>query len=106
MLRNCTSQHALENTMSDFNPPVNEPNNPNAQSFVEALKRDLIAIACGIVNTIRSSQLRHVEFKDIVEMGNLRRRWQNEDGQDYQIKSLNLIRDSPLHWGSTYLMIN
>ena len=106
MIKNCTSENALDDTTGDFESPVEEPDNPHMQSLADALQRDPIAIARGIINIIRSSQLRRVEFKDIIEAGNQRQRWQNEEGRIYQIKGLNLIRDSPLRWGSTFLMID
>ncbi|KAF8580816.1 hypothetical protein K439DRAFT_1355822 [Ramaria rubella] len=106
MLHNCTSGDALENTTAEFESPEEEPDNPHAQTLVEALQRDPVSIARGIINKIRSSQLRCTDFKEIIETGNRRHRWQHEDGSENQLASLTLIRDSPLRWGSTYLMIN
>ena len=96
----------LDNTTADFESPIGEPDNVHSQSLTDALERDPIAMARGIVNTIRSSQLRRVEFREIVETGNRRNRWKDEHGHVQEIATLSLIRDSPIRWGSTFLMIN
>ncbi|KAF8584719.1 hypothetical protein K439DRAFT_1616520 [Ramaria rubella] len=106
MLCNCTNGDALENTMAEFESPEEDPDNPHTQSLADVLNRDPVAIARGIVNTICSSQLQCTDFKEIVETGNHRHRWQHDDGSENQIKFLTLIHDSPLCWGLTYLMIN
>jgi hypothetical protein len=84
----------------------NEPENPRTQTPAHALKRDPIAIARGAINTIRSSQLRREEFREIIQAGNRRQQWQNASGNPIEIPDLTLIRDSPIRWDSTYLMIN
>jgi hypothetical protein len=106
MLQNCTSSEAMSNSMGDFESTVDEPENPKTQSPAHALDRDPIAIARGAVNTIRSSQLRREQFKEIIEAGNRRLQWRDAGGRLVQIPMLILIRDSPLRWDSTYLMIN
>ena len=106
MLRECTNVQALENTTAEFMPPVATPDNPHAQTISDALKRDPISIARNAINTIRSSQLRREEFKDIIEAGNRRGSWTDSNNNYVKLSPLTLIRDSPLRWGSTYLMIN
>ena len=62
MLHSCTSEIALENNTGDFDSPFEEPNNPQAQTALDALQRDPIAIACSIINTIRCSPKCRIEF--------------------------------------------
>ena len=62
--------------------------NPHTQTYADALQRDPIAIIHGIVNAIRSSQLRRTEFKEILEVGNRRHKWQKDDGNGCQIPFL------------------
>ena len=88
-----------------FDPPQAEPENYDAQTLSDALRRDPVAIARSIINTIRSSQLRREEFREIIEYGNRRSQWEDEEGHKFQIPSLALLRDSPLRWGSTFLML-
>jgi hypothetical protein len=92
--------------MRDFEVNAEEPINPVAQTAVQALQRDPIAIIRNVTNTIRSSQLRREEFKEIIAHGNDRGRWWDAQGHaTKQLGNLMLIRDSPIRWGSTYLMI-
>jgi hypothetical protein len=70
MLSSCTSETALENTTAEFKSLVEEPDNPKGQSPADALRHNPIKIACGIFNTIQSSQLPCVEFEDIIEVEN------------------------------------
>ena len=106
MLQNCTSRAALENATSEFECPIPEPDNPDNQTLADALRRDPVAIARNIVNTVQSSQLRREEFKEVIEYGNQRLQWEDKHGHRYQIAVQALIRDSPLRWGSTFLMIS
>ncbi|HEV7737188.1 MAG TPA: hypothetical protein VGO47_07445 [Chlamydiales bacterium] len=105
MLNRCTSIVALTNSTSVFASSSLEPDNSEQQTFEEALMRDPIAIARNIVNTIRSSQLRRVEFQDVIRGGNKYQRWQNSDNVIIKLEELTPIRDSPLRWSSTFLMI-
>jgi hypothetical protein len=104
MLRQCTSIEALENSTSDFN-VEQDPLNPSTQTPAQALQRDPVAIVRNIANTIRSSQLRRQEFKEIITTGNRRSRWLDPQNVPRQIAHLTIIRDSPIRWGSTYLMV-
>ncbi|KAF8509475.1 hypothetical protein JB92DRAFT_2730090 [Gautieria morchelliformis] len=105
MLRECTSTEALENPTGEFDLTEHDPVNPSSQTPTQALQRDPVAITRNIANTIRSSQLRREEFREIVTTGNRRERWLDAQQVSYQLAHLTLIRDSPTQWGSSYLMI-
>ncbi|KAF8531073.1 hypothetical protein JB92DRAFT_242654 [Gautieria morchelliformis] len=70
MLRECTSTEALENPTGEFDLTEDDPVNPSSQTPTQALQHDPVAITRNIANTIRSSQLHHEEFKEIVTTGN------------------------------------
>ena len=106
MLKKCTNETALQNTTSEFEPQHAEPVSHNNQSLNEALCRDPVAIARSIINTVRTSQQRREEFKEVIEYGNRRSQWEDKDGQKYHIPTLALLCDSPLRWGSMYLMLD
>ncbi|KAF8531222.1 hypothetical protein JB92DRAFT_3105319 [Gautieria morchelliformis] len=104
MLRECTSTEVLENPTGEFDLTEHDPVNPSSQTPTQALQHDPVAITRNIANTIRSSQLRREEFKEIVTTGNCRERWLDAQQVSYQLAHLTLIRDSPTRWGSSYLI--
>jgi hypothetical protein len=105
MLHGCTNQVALQNSTSEFESLEREPENPNAQTMADALQQDPVAIARNIINNVRASQLCREEFKEVNEYGNRRSQWEDKDGCKHSIPVLALLRDSPLRWGSTYIML-
>ncbi|KAF8592631.1 hypothetical protein K439DRAFT_1610400 [Ramaria rubella] len=105
MLKSCTSKHALNDTLADFESLLAQPENPNLQSPAEALDYDLIAISHGIVNVIHSSHICCVELEEIMQTGNQWCRWTDKYGKAHKLSNVVLICDSPICWGSTYLMI-
>lgn len=106
MLKKCMNETALQNTMSNFEPEHAEPISHDTQSLNNALCRDPVAIARSIINIVRTSQQRCKEFKEVIEYGNRWSQWEDKDGQKSNIPTLTLLHDSPLRWGSTYLMLD
>ncbi|KDQ10898.1 hypothetical protein BOTBODRAFT_88067, partial [Botryobasidium botryosum FD-172 SS1] len=74
-----------EGSMSQWEPTENA---------TEGIQRDVISIARVLVRTIRASGLRREEFEEVV-------------GQVYPDMRpiLELLRDMPIRWSSTYLML-
>lgn len=62
-----TDQVALENTTSEFESFEREPENPDKEIMADSLQRDSVAIVRNIINNVRASQLRHDEFKEVIE---------------------------------------
>lgn len=103
MLDAVTSPAARSNVTASFMSPQEEPFVIDQQTYAQALLRDPCAIARDNINTIRMSQVRRSEFLDVVEAGNRKGKWTNENGEVIKLALVVPFRDSPTRWGSGYL---
>jgi len=73
--------------------------------WLENLKRNPVQRARTVVRTVRSSGQRKDALSDIIKKGNTNKSFRDSDGNEVQLKDLQLIRDVKHRWDSLYNMI-
>lgn len=110
MIDALTTPSARQNSTARFYSSIEEPFRLDTQNLADALKRDPMAIARDIVNTIRMSQIRREEFLNLIDYGNQKQKWTvtSNDGRRSitTLPRIIPIRDLPHRWGSGYLSLS
>jgi hypothetical protein len=77
------------------------------QAYVDALADDPVGQACELVNACRASGQRRADLLFYIQEGNKDYSWGvNAQGEIIQLPVMQLLRDCPTRWSSTYMMGN
>lgn len=75
-------------------------------SYLDAVKKNLVALGCDIVRVIRASGIRRDEFTKTIATGNLQEWFKNPAAEIVKVPETQLLRDVRTRWDSTFYMIN
>lgn len=109
---NICSRHIVDEYVSADFESIDEAwvdtfgNEIDKDAYVEAVQRDPIALGRDIVRTIRASSLRREAFTDVLESGNEKQWFRDEDDNPIKLPVAELLRDVKTRWDSVYYMIN
>ncbi|EUC58183.1 HAT family dimerization protein, partial [Rhizoctonia solani AG-3 Rhs1AP] len=78
---------------------------PATEGYLNAMESDPVEAVRGSIAACRSSGTRREEFEKAVQKGNEDGTFKLPNGQVIQLPNLQLLRDSPTRWGSTFLMM-
>ncbi|QRW13009.1 AC9 transposase [Ceratobasidium sp. AG-Ba] len=87
--------------MSQWDLPIDS----KTESYLQALESQPVDVVRAAVHDCRRSGLRREGLHDIIIDGNRLGRFRRPDGGAYTIRPLQLLRDVPTRWSSTYNMI-
>jgi hypothetical protein len=74
--------------------------------YLAAVRGNTLQRARDVVNTIRVSNSRRNQFRDIIISGNQSELFCNDTGEKIQLPVVELLRDEKTRWDSTFIMIN
>ncbi|KAF8691107.1 Encoded by, partial [Rhizoctonia solani] len=77
-----------------------------SERYLQALESQPIDACRASVAACRSSGTRRERFESVIDTGNALGLFKHPDGTVITIDNLQLLRDSPVRWGSTYLMMD
>jgi len=81
---------------------------PSHQTYKEAVKCDLIALGCSIVQVIHASGQHWDAFQDIISSRNSKNWWRvkvDDKEISVQLKPLQLLHDVHTQWDSVFLIL-
>ena len=76
------------------------------EKYLEAVKKNPVALGRDIVRAIRASGLRRDEFDKIIVTGNLQQWFKSPSGEVVQLPEAQLLREVRTWWDSVYFMLN
>ena len=76
------------------------------EKYLEAVKKNPVALGRDVVRIIRASGLRRDEFDKIIVTGNLQQWFKSPAGTVVQIPEVQLLRDVKTRWDSIFYMLN
>ena len=82
------------------------PGGITGDAYLCALKADVLGVARKLISNCRVSGQRQEEFVDTVLEGNESEKWEDNDGNSFSRKTLQLLRDCEIRWSSTHLMVD
>lgn len=74
--------------------------------YLEALRRDPVALGRSIVRVIRASGLRRHAFRESIKQANVDNWFKDPSGKVITMPVVELLRDVDTRWDSVYFMIN
>ena len=82
------------------------PGGVTGDAYLCALKADVLGVTRKLISNCRVSGQRREEFVKTVLEGNEREEWEDDDGNFFSRKALQLLRDCETRWSSTHLMVD
>lgn len=82
------------------------PEGVTVDSYLKALKADVLGVARKLIAACRASGRRREEFVDTIVKGNQNMSWPKVNGTYVPMDVLQLLRDCDTRWSSTYLMVD